>query len=607
MSGIGSRCMTKLKLNYLDELDLEAQEQHEKWLVKQPVFRELAKHQEFQKAFIAQQNLHGGFLCSSELWSNKRIYEASIIKNKNETESYFIWLNKYIENRISELSAQVMRFNDDYAEWILAYGETKGKKTFNEYYKDNFTQKIRRQLEELEEFQKKYQEFHNDSLKEFLTNAIVETLKQFPNTKEFENFSNPPTFETHDEFVSEYANVTKICKKHTEQLVNQPGPKISKTALLQLETLKKCQLNLYEEQLTKKTKPELVLTTAAAATSTLALVTGIGAAVCWIGGFVFPPLHLIAGFLTWCTVVGYIATGITVFNVVKDASKGCPPTKKDVKDLVIEAVLAPFNVVKSIARPIIHALKSTKAIKAVKDTSKVINNIIDNTTDLRCAKETVEDTKKALELISANKESSKKGVTCKVVKVEMKKQLRETAACNETGVSDEENRDDDADSNPVQETQKPLKKTFGNEIVVSLNEHKKTDPVDYHLEFIDWSLNKTSWKPEFFKTTTISPEIKPIKVALLNYKTLCQDQETTIAKRSLALAQILGQCEIYYKTLVHPLGLKEAKEFAEVQKLYNASALEFERLNKSMSIKLSCGEACSDENTNAPAIRVSLK
>lgn len=364
--------MAIFHLQQLEPLDQAIGLEHKAWL-----------EEHLSKLFIVSSDFFArfdaGLLNFPELWSGSRVGETTIAKQ-----------NAQIASCYSEIQEQIARAKQQH-ETDAAF------------------------LAQLQAFDELYQAFFNRLKERFLAQAIETTLSQISNNEHLRTLidfyhspdRSPVNFQTQDQCVAEHDKITKIIKAHRAK----PALQTELRNLTQLEILSKRKLDMHYESVTKKTKAELVLNKVSLASSVVGLLTGVAAIGCWIGAFFFPPLILPAAILSYVSYASYGATAISVGKVIKNAVNGRPPSKKEVKELVIEAVLLPLNVIGRGFTALRHLFKSATAIKAIRDVGNITNNVISNGMDVPFVPQIKSDAKEVMQDIDVNNLTHSTSVT----------------------------------------------------------------------------------------------------------------------------------------------------------------------------------------------------
>lgn len=391
--------------------------------------------------------------------------------------------------------------------------------------------------EKLEEDYKKFLEY----LKErFLARAIKITLKSVLDAipvannqarielKEFYKSAerSPVNLQTQDQCVAEHAKITQAIQK-ARNGIGAENKKDELTKLKQLEILSKRRVDMHYENATKKTTADVVTSGISAASSTIGMVTAFAAAALWIGGFFFPPLWVGAAILGTISFVSYASTTINVGKVIRNGINGRPPSRSEVKDLAIEAALAPLNVIGKFFIGFRHFVKSSTAVKSIlKKTAAVSTNLVSNVVpDAPFVKDNIGEAKDAVsDARKHGKSENDLSLTSSTKVLSMlSKKLPFTQAQALV-----------AELDTSLETSSSILVHLRKEKAHETSELKLTTQPSEHANISDWSFG-------FRMSIKYKSELQPIQAALDQYKTL--PVNATYEERRLLLQNISFECQ----------------------------------------------------------------
>lgn len=492
--------MAAFKLKDLENLDEAIQIEHREWL------RNARLEENFGiKLRTSVKNERYSLLKFPKLWSGNRVGETSIESDPNVIPIDFLGVisrqkQKYRSDWRDEEVLRLEKLEDDY-------------KKFLEHLKERFlAQAIKITLNSLPESEAKI------DLKKFYKNAE----------------RSPVNLQTQDQCVAEHAKITLAIQKARKSILLENRGDDALQQLEQLEILSKRRVDIHYENPTKKTTADVVTSGISATSSTLGMVTALGAAALWIGGFIFPPLWIGAAILGAISFVSYVSTAISVGKVVRNGINGRPPSRSEVKDLAIEAALAPLNVFGKIFRGVRHFVKSSRVVESVlRKIKDVGTNFLSNITDAPWVKDNIEGAKDAVS--DAKEHRTSKNDTTMTSTAKVMSELLKTQP-----VSKASEYATDLD-NAISKNKTPVfmqLKTVKGEIP-ELDTLQLTTQPSVHASISDWSFGfRTSIK---YKT-----ELQPIQAALDDYKKL--PVNATYEARASGLHSILFECQNYQNT-----------------------------------------------------------
>lgn len=328
-----------ITLNNLEQVDAEIQAEHQAW-VKQNAPKTIDISQ------LKAEQFH--ILKHPELWSGARLFETSVKKAAGDLNPAY----------------------DDIKDTI--------KETRSTLKKDS------PELKELNAFAKNYKKYKDFIRQRCLLKAIYKTLNDIEDnehTRELKeefskllNASSLLSLQTRIDCLQKHKQVATLCYALKDRSSEPDKAK-------QLEVLSKRLLDCHYEGAKKVTFTEGLAKDVSTLTSFVGLLTGVPAAILGIAGIFFPPLLVPAGILGLISFVSYTSSAISAVNMAQEAIKyGRGPSPSDVKWLVIDTVLAPFNFVGgTIFSGISHAVRPLKHLHhIVKNIGFIWNNVISN-------------------------------------------------------------------------------------------------------------------------------------------------------------------------------------------------------------------------------------